>query len=168
MCTRFLSTREHHENPSSAVLSMISHSFSKSMGRTFFEHFCVVIVPQDCWREKDRKRSLNSLQKSFLQVSRNASCNTCMNCPVCRGLWDLFDPLRPDSPVLKCPMCDDLYQRLANRLGDRDRLLYFSHSILSKDMVVNFIEKIFGESKIKKIFILQTTAIPKNNPRESI
>jgi hypothetical protein len=93
--------------------------------------------------------------EEYVLVSRHLSCNLCLSCPVCRGLWDLFDPNSPGEYVGLCKVCGDLVQLFKERLGKIQGFLLFAHTDLSKEELEKLTRFLLDEKRIKKVYILQ-------------
>ncbi|MFX0114305.1 MAG: hypothetical protein ACFFB3_07145 [Candidatus Hodarchaeota archaeon] len=125
------------------------------MTRVYLEHFCLLVFAQDRWKEKNQAEVMQLIREAYIRGNPHADCDLCMNCPVCRGLWDLFEPNNLGEYVSICTVCNLLNETFLGRLGSNDGVVLFAHTKLSAPHLREFAKSLLDSSRIKKIFVLQ-------------
>lgn len=125
------------------------------MTRVYLEHFCLLVFAQDRWKEKDQAKAMRLIHEAYIRSNPHADCDLCMNCPVCRALWDLFEPYNPGEYVSICRVCKVLNETFLASLGNNDGIILFAHTKLSATHLRKFAKSLLESSRIKKIFVLQ-------------
>ena len=118
------------------------------------QHFCILIIAQNQWKEKDFKQFGEGTLSDFLGNLEHSDCDICMTCPICRSFWELFDPENPGEYNLLCEYCEAFLEFFEKeRIGDN--VLLFTHTKIKSDALKKFAEYILENNKIKKIYILE-------------
>lgn len=111
-----------------------------------YEHFCIVIIAQNPWKENDRE----SIRRIALEQRRNVRDQD----------YHFYHRLthrnsEPENSL--CTICKYVYRFLTELTDNRDYILYQGHHyILGEDFpdLLEFSKFLVEHEKIKKIFIL--------------
>jgi hypothetical protein len=129
------------------------------MARTYQDHFCIAIVAQGSWRPKDATKVKEHALAEFYSHADQSKCDACCSCPVCRALWDLFDPLKPGQYDRPCEACEELVPILKKARGAGDGLTLFSHSMFPSDTLKAVARGLLQSPKVKKVLLLELGSI---------
>lgn len=119
-------------------------------------HFCLLIYPQDSWKEKDIDQISKNIKELILYLTGHADCQVCNSCPICHSYNELFDPNEPGSyHENDCTICKVVKENYEKRLGRKHGIILFAHSIIPNEAIELMVEKLLDQSKVKKICLLQ-------------
>lgn len=121
------------------------------LSRDFQDHHCIVIYPQDQWKDDFKRKLGGDVKSGFLQLGGHADCETCRTCPICQAIEELFDPRAPGEYDTVCTLCGRVYDVLSRRLGQTDGLILFSHY---RRIECDLVDALFREPRVKKVFVL--------------
>ncbi|NVM31200.1 MAG: hypothetical protein HWN65_20345 [Candidatus Helarchaeota archaeon] len=126
-----------------------------NMPYDFSEHFCLLIVPQDQWKKRDKEKISQRTFVEYISASKHTECHICMTCLICRGLWDLFDPENPGEYTPLCTACKKLLKVFKRLRGKGEAVLLFAHTDLEAEELKKFTDYILELDKVKKFYMLQ-------------
>jgi hypothetical protein len=128
-------------------------------------HFCVAMAAQDGWSPYDTEKVRKLALSTFDSHADHSDCGTCKGCPICRALWELFDPERPGEYDVLCEACSELIPIINKARGSGDGLTLFSHTSAHEDTIAAITSSLLASPKIKKVLILQLDADIRIGPK---
>lgn len=132
---------------------------SKKQKKGTYEHFCILIIAQDEWKEQD-KQSIRDIslteRKKYVEYD-----------------YHFYHKLtyRNKKPEYSdCLLCNQIYSLFTNLKGNREGIQYQGHHYLEPDDtkdIVGYTKLILAENQVKKVYILYLDSL-KELKREEI
>ena len=111
-----------------------------------YEHFCVLILAQDSWKDYDRESVMDiSLEKRLEYRDHD---------------YHFYHRLtrRTSEPEnILCPICKYVYKILLKLTNNRDHIIYSGHHYIETEdypHLIEFSKMLLHHEKVKKIFVL--------------
>ncbi len=116
-----------------------------------YGNFCLLVFAQGTWKERYKNKLLDQIKKNFLSNMNIDDID----------VWNeinkspLFDPKNPDADGNPCELCHVLFKIYDGKRGRNDRLILFSHNIISWNGTGNLLSFLLGERNVKKVYYLE-------------
>ena len=111
-----------------------------------YEHFCILILSQDSWKEYDRD-SILSISREKLLEYRDHDYN----------FYDKLTYRSSEPNNILCPICKVVYRLLIELTNNRDHIMFLGHHYVEPEdypYLIEFSKMILNHEKVKKVFLL--------------